>query len=142
MLDKERLYIKIDELKDYMDEIRQVKPVNLESYKKIEKKRSCERILQLCVECTLDICKIIVSGLRLGVPSEENDLFDKLNRQNIIDNQMLDKLKNIRGFRNILVHEYGDVDDEVVFEIIQKDLNDFCEFISQITAYINKPQNS
>ena len=45
MLDKERILIKIDELKGYVNELKQVMPGNFQEYKKIEKKRSCERIL-------------------------------------------------------------------------------------------------
>jgi uncharacterized protein YutE (UPF0331/DUF86 family) len=136
MLDKERVLIKIDELKGYLEELKNVRPSNFEEYKKTEKKRSCERLLQLCVECVIDICKIIVSGLRLGVPYEENDLFNKLFNRKIIDEKTLDMLKEMRGFRNILVHEYAEVDDRIVFESLYKSLNNFEVFIKAILDFI------
>ena len=105
MLDKERILAKIDELDVYLNELVQIIPADFEEYQQIEKKRCCERLLQLCVECVIDICKLFVSGLRLGLPSEENDLFDKMVKKEILPKQMNSLLKEMRGFRNILVHE-------------------------------------
>lgn len=75
------------------------------------------------IECTIDICTLIVKGLRLGLPSTEEDLFEKLERKGIITKRMKEKLKLMRGFRNILVHRYAEVDDELVFENL-KNIND------------------
>jgi uncharacterized protein YutE (UPF0331/DUF86 family) len=69
---------KIDELGGYLKELEEVKPASREEYKKIEKKRSCERLLQLSIECMIDICALMVTGLRLGLPSEEDDLFEMI----------------------------------------------------------------
>lgn len=132
MLDKDRILGKIDELDSYLSELTQIIPASFEEYQKIEKKRSCERLLQLCIECTIDICRLFVSGLRLGLPSEENDLFDKMQRNNIISEKMNSVLKEMRGFRNILVHEYAVVDDELVFGLIKKELEDFRGFKKEI----------
>ena len=66
MLDRRRIITKIDELDGYLAELREVMPDDLKQYGRIEKKRSCERLLQLCIECVIDICRIIVSGMRLA----------------------------------------------------------------------------
>jgi len=50
----------------------------------------------------------MVKGLRLGLPSGEEDLFEKLEKRKIITNEVKGKLKTMRGFRNILVHRYGE----------------------------------
>jgi uncharacterized protein YutE (UPF0331/DUF86 family) len=42
----------------------------------------------------------------------------------------------MKGFRNILVHEYGHVDDMIVYEILQNNLNDFEEFKQEILQAI------
>lgn len=132
MLDRERILGKVDELDTYLNELAQIAPGSLEEYQKIEKKRSCERLLQLCVECAIDICKLFVSGLRLGLPSEENDLFDKMRKKDIITEEMNSTLKEMRGFRNILVNEYAAVDDELVFGTIKTKLEDFRKFKKEI----------
>ena len=132
MLDKERVLAKIDELEGYLRELEQVKPASREEYKKIEKKRSSERLLQLSVECMIDICALMVTGLRLGLPSEEDDLFERLQEAGIISPLMKETLRKMKAFRNILVHEYGRIDDQLVYEILQNKLGDFEIFKQEI----------
>lgn len=67
-MDEQRILTKIDELDSYLEELRAVAPENFKEYERIEKKRSCERLLQLCIEWVIDICKVLVSGMRLGLP--------------------------------------------------------------------------
>ena len=136
MLDKERVLAKIDELEGYLRELEQVKPASFEEYKKIEKKRSCERLLQLSIECMIDICALVVTGLRLGLPSEEDDLFERLEQAGIISPLMKETLRKMKAFRNILVHEYGRIDDQLVYEVLQNKLEDFDTFKRKILEAI------
>jgi len=132
VIDKERILAKIDDLDSYLDELKRVVPANFEEYQKIEKKRSCERLLQLCIECAVDVCKLFVSGLKLGLPSEENDLFDKMQKRKILSKEMGTLLKEIRAFRNILIHEYARVDDELIYEKAKTRQEDFKAFKKEI----------
>ena len=43
----------------------------------------------------------------------------------------------MKGFRNIIVHKYAKVDDELVFENLEN-INDFSEFIEKIMNFIKK----
>jgi len=56
LLDRERLLAKIDALDGYLKEIREILPVDFEEYQRIEKRRACERLLQVSIECIIDIC--------------------------------------------------------------------------------------
>ena len=132
MLDKERILGKVDDLNSYLDELKQVVPTNYEEYQKIEKKRSCERLLQLCIECAVDVCKLFVSGLKLGLPSEENDLFDKMQKRKIISKKMGSLSKEMRALKNILIHEYASVDDELIYEKAKTRLDDFKAFKKEV----------
>ena len=134
MIDKSRILGKVDELNTYLSELMQIMPERFEDYKKIEKRRSCERLIQLCIECTIDVCKLFVSGLRLGLPSEEIDLFHKLEEKKILSDKMVLKLKEMRGLRNILVHEYAQVDNELVFKNLKTRLQDFEDFKKEILS--------
>jgi uncharacterized protein YutE (UPF0331/DUF86 family) len=107
-------------------------PASFKNYKKIEKRRACERLLQVSIECVIDICALIVAGFRLGLPSEEDDLFEKLEQAEIISSSMKEILKRMKGFRNILVHEYGRIDDELVYEVLKNKLDDFDVFKKEI----------
>lgn len=135
-VDEDKILSKIDDLNGYLEELEKIKPSDFEEYEKsIEKKRSCERLLQISVESVIDICNILVSSLKLGIPYDEDALFEKLEEKEIISKEMKDKLKNMKGFRNILVHKYGEVDDEKVFEKLDI-LGDFDEFKEEILKFL------
>lgn len=132
MVDRERILAKVDELDGYLNELRQVLPESFEAYQRIEKRRSCERLLQIAIECTIDICALVVTGLRLGLPAEESDLFDKLEKAGVVSASVRASLRQMRGMRNILVHEYGRVDDRIVYEVVSGKLDDFETFKREI----------
>ena len=47
-MDKKRILSKIDEIDSYLSELEEIKPASIEEYKgAIEKKRACERVLQI-----------------------------------------------------------------------------------------------
>ena len=137
MLDKDRILAKIDELDAYLGELRQIAPSGYDEYQQIEKKRSCERLLQLCIECVIDVCKLIVAQLRLGLPSEENDLFTKLENKGLLSRQVAEDVRQMRGFRNILIHEYAAIDDELVYTYVSARLGDFESFKKEILTFLN-----
>ena len=135
-MDKKRILSKIDELDSYLDELDNIKPENLEEYKSsVKDKRACERLLQISIETVLDICNIITSNLKLGLPSDEDEIFNVLSRKKIISKNMADILSVMKGFRNILVHRYGEVDDELVFENLSE-IEDFEKFKEEILKFI------
>lgn len=136
-MDKKRILVKIDEMDSYLEELESIKPSSFEEYKNsIEKKRACERLLQIAIESVLDICNILISGLKLGLPSTEEEIFQKLESKKIISHRMAEILNEMKGFRNILVHKYGVVNDELVFENLSEKLEDFDKFKEEILNYI------
>jgi uncharacterized protein YutE (UPF0331/DUF86 family) len=132
VLDRERILAKVDEIDGYLRELRAIVPATIEGYQQVEKRRACERLLQIAVESVIDVCNLCVTGLRLGLPAEEDDLFDKLAHAAVISAHMKETLKRMKGCRNILVHEYGRVEDEIIFETVSTRLGDFDEFKREI----------
>ena len=128
MVDRERVLAKLDEIDGYLIELRQVAPQTLEEYRHTEKKRSCERLVQIAVECVIDICQLFVSGLRLGLPGGEDDLLEKLELRGLFSAEMITAVRRMKGCRNILVHEYGRVSDEIIFDTVRNRLGDFDDF--------------
>jgi uncharacterized protein YutE (UPF0331/DUF86 family) len=136
MLDRERILGKIDQLEGYLRDLRTIMPQDFTAYEKIEKKRACERLLQVSMEAVIDVCHLLVTGLRLGIPSEEDDLFEKLEAAGIVSPPMSEALKEMKGFRNILVHEYARIDDRIVYEVAKTKLGDFETFEHEVLHYL------
>ncbi|MBS3084473.1 DUF86 domain-containing protein [Candidatus Pacearchaeota archaeon] len=137
-LDNKRILSKIDELNKYLSELEEIIPENLEIYKNsIKDKRACERLLQISIETIIDILNIITSGLKLGLPSGEEDLIEKTYKKGVISKELKEILMGMKGFRNILVHKYGETDNEIIYEILSEKLQDFEKFKEEIIKFIN-----
>lgn len=128
MVDRDRVLAKLDEMRGYVAELRAIAPANLGEYRRTQTKRACERLVQIAVECVIDVCQLLVSGRRLGLPAEEDDLFDKLEAAGVLTSETAGVVRRMRGCRNILVRAYGRVSDEIVFETIHSRLGDFDAF--------------
>jgi uncharacterized protein YutE (UPF0331/DUF86 family) len=48
---------------------------------------------------------------------------------------LAERLDGIVGFRNILVHEYGKIDRERVYQYLQERIGDFEKFKEEILKY-------
>ncbi len=132
MVDSERVIARFDQMDGYLRELREIAPRNFEEYRRVEKRRACERLLQIAIEAVIDVCGLVVTGLRLGLPGEEDDFFEKLEEAGVISASMKHRLREMKGFRNLLVHEYARVDDRIVYEMMQTRSSDFEEFKSTI----------
>ncbi len=134
-VDKEKILTKLAEMEGYVTELKDIMPKNLSKYRG-EKKRACERLLQIAIEASLDVCNVLVAELKLGIPSSEEDVLAKLKNKNVISNEMFKKLRGMKACRNILVHRYGVVDDEEVFLLIKNNTGDFAKFKGEITRFL------
>jgi uncharacterized protein YutE (UPF0331/DUF86 family) len=132
MLDRERILAKLDVMDGYLRELDQVIPAAFEGYQRIETKRSCERLLQISIESAIDICARLVTGLRLGLPAEEADMFQQLQQAGTISAEMAATLGRMKGLRNILVHEYGQINDRIVYQVLRENLGDFKRFRAEV----------
>ncbi len=138
MVDRDRVLAKLDELRGYLVEIRSIVPARFEDYGRIETRRACERLIQLSLEVVLDVCGLLVTGLRLGVPAEEDDLVGKLVQHAVISLATGETLRRMKGMRNLLVHEYGRIDDRIVFDTASRRLGDFETFAREVLAHLAK----
>lgn len=138
MLDRERILSRVADLDGYMGELESIKPLDFKEFSKTERKRACERLLQISIECVIDLCQLFVAGLKLGLPAEENDLFEKLARAGVISEELRVTLRRMKGFRNILVHEYGEVDDELVFDFVLNRTTDFSTFRGEVLRALHE----
>jgi len=122
---------KIEEIEGYLDELSSIIPSSLRDYKQnFEKKAACERYFEKIIEAATDLAFLIIKKEKLKMPEEDKETFDILAKGEIISNELAIKLKDAKGMRNILSHQYGNVDDEIVFESITEELDkDVREFI-------------
>ena len=91
-----------------------------------------ERYLQLAIQAVLDICNHIVADGRLGLVEEYRDAVRLLGQSGYLDPDLTKGLIPMAGLRNILVHDYLDVDRGRLHALLQDCLEDFEQFAIQI----------
>lgn len=91
-----------------------------------------ERYLYLICQATIDFAEALISYLNLRTPSTYGEIFEILGEQKLISKEMVLKMKKMTGFRNILAHAYGEVNLDIMLEVLKKDIFDFNLFIKEI----------
>lgn len=127
---------KLNELNKYLQQLRKYEGVDKEELENnLDKLWIVERGLQLCIQVILDIGNHVVS--EKGVVVEQySDIFEELIKQGVISENYGNRIRGMAGFRNILVHEYADVDIEILVEVLNNSLSDFEQFALYINNYI------
>ena len=88
--------------------------------------------LERASQATIDIATHIIKVKKLGIPNSSRELFEILERYDIISQESAYNMKAMVGFRNIAVHDYQNLNLEIVISIIENHLHDFELFIQEI----------
>lgn len=91
--------------------------------------------IQRACEASLDIGQYIIRYKSLGIVQSARDVFAILDEHKYISESLSIRLQKAVGFRNIAVHEYININFDIVESIISKDIDDFLEFTRCILAY-------
>jgi len=100
-------------------------PENLENYTKQD---SIILNIQRLAEAAIDIAMHIIAELDLGVPQNSREAFQFLAENNLIAEDLAEKLKAMVGFRNIAVHEYQKLNLKIVEAIIEDEIEEIKSF--------------
>lgn len=94
--------------------------------------------LERASQASIDMATQIVKMDKLGLPNTSRELFDLLLENAIISEDSARQMKGMVGFRNIAVHDYQNLNLEIVVAIVEKHLGDFEDFIADIfTSYLD-----
>jgi len=96
-----------------------------------------ERTLQVCVQICLDIGHHLIAECNFRAPEDNKDVFVVLTEAHVIPETLCPNLLNMAGFRNIIVHDYARVANDVVYGILTHDLGDFAAFAKAIIDFID-----
>lgn len=137
MSDKDRICAKLNKLFTYYGELKSFSDISLEEYKSNSTyRRAIERTMQLIVECATDINNMI---LRMNGSKGSADYFNSfidIAELNIIPTEFALQIAPSTGMRNILVHEYEEIDDTIVYHSIATCLKQYLKYIELINIYI------
>lgn len=138
MVDEPLISRKLSKLKNYVDELATAEDITWDRYcSEVRTKAFVERYLHLAIEEVMDISNHIISFHQWREPDSFRDIFQVLCENKVMPEQDLKPYQNMASFRNMLVHRYEKIEDEVVYGIFKRRLVDFYRFISLIKDWLD-----
>ena len=103
--------------------------------------RSTAKAIETIAQSIIDICSHIVAQKHWGITDTYRGTIALLASNHVISDNLSSNLQQIVAMRNILVHQYLDVDFSLIWESIDLLLEDAPEFVSAIQRYMKNTQD-
>jgi uncharacterized protein YutE (UPF0331/DUF86 family) len=142
-LDPEEITQKLSRMVDRIDRLKQFEELTLETYLQDDLKQAAiERLLETIIDAALSINKTLLkrgSGIApTGSESFKNfESFILLGENGFIATELANQLAPSGSFRNVLAHEYDDIDPVQVFNALQKALTQYPQYVKAIQCYLD-----
>jgi uncharacterized protein YutE (UPF0331/DUF86 family) len=128
MVNPEVIRRRLNKLDEYLSILNRLQRYSLAEFKADpERYGSAERFLQLSIEVVNDLGSHVIAEQRLGMIESYSDIPNLLADSGYLDEILHDKWIRIIGFRNILVHEYLELNRDIVHDVLQNRLGDLDE---------------
>ncbi|NNG19205.1 DUF86 domain-containing protein [Naumannella sp. ID2617S] len=99
-------------------------------------RRAVERILTQLVDLAADINQHAVNSLGSRVSSEYRDSFDQAASLGLFPAQLAESLKPSVGMRNVLIHEYVNVDLALVSKAIPLARDQYGQYVRSVAEWV------
>ena len=91
--------------------------------------------IERACEQSISLANHLVRIRKLGFPKTSKESFQLLAEAKLIGSELSSKLQSMVGFRNVAVHNYQQINLEIVEKIINEHLEDFTDF-SKIAIHL------
>ena len=136
MVDKDIISVKILHVNECLGRLQEKKNIKKELF--LRNKDAQDIVLhnlQTAIQGCIDIASHIISDEQWQIPGNVTGLFDVLKERKVINAKTSEILRKMAGFRNIIVHEYEDIDFEKVYDIFKNCMPDFKSYLKQIILF-------
>lgn len=138
MLDRDLIIAKAASIRAHLDRIAAKTEVDLPVFLgDVDRQDVVSFNLHLAIENCIDIAAHIISENGWGVPGSASEMFYVLETKGMLDPALTERMVKAVGLRNLIVHEYGNMDLKRLFSTVRKDLDDLNSFLSIIFRKLN-----
>lgn len=128
---------RLSRLREYVTALREAEDITWETYRRNPRERAfVERYLHLAIQTVFDIANHIIAFQGWKEPDTYREAFAVLAGHGILPEEKVADFQRMAAFRNMLVHHYESVEDEVVFGIFRNRLSDFQAFEKFVLEYM------
>lgn len=93
--------------------------------------RNLEVAIQTCCDIAFHLCA--AHGV---LPASAGEAFAELGRRRLIESALAERLQRAAGFRNVLVHEYTEIDWKIVMQVLRSGTRDLAAFGKAVLALL------
>jgi uncharacterized protein YutE (UPF0331/DUF86 family) len=124
---------RIKKLQEYMEKLVELKRYSKDEFiSDFRNSSSAKYLLQVGIDSCLDIANHIIASEKFRSPEDYADSFRVLHERKIVPDSLIDRLIEMAKFRNRIVHVYWEIDDDLIYDILQNYLSDFDLYIQSI----------
>ena len=135
MVDSDVILAKVGIIKRCLFRIKEVTGLKPESLEDITKQDVFVLNLQRSVQAAIDLAAHVVASEGYGIPRDLKDNFGLLSNAGVLSPDLSKKMEKMVGFRNIAVHEYQNLNVDILKAILASRLGDLEEFYSEVIRY-------
>ena len=130
MVDVEVIKQRLNQLSTSINKIERFKEMSLEEFLKDDIIQDVvEYNLFIAINMMIDIATHIVVDNNMGNPETLGEAFSILNREKYLNDEETKVYRNMVGLRNILSHEYINIDKKIIYSILKNNLIDIKKFV-------------
>ena len=134
MVDKNVITSRVEQIEEHL---RKISPYKELSYEKFLQDSVAQDVVEYnlfqITNHIIDIIQHIVVDEDYGLPRNSYEAAQILLKKGILENKDLELLKRMIGFRNVVGHDYININKEIVHSILAKRISDIKMIISKIT---------
>lgn len=118
-----RILYHLRELSESLEDWRRYQSISIEELRMDRDKRNMVlHSMLISIQSAIDIATYVIAEKGLRKPSTYRETFEILEEGQIISEDLANDLSDLAGFRNVLVHIYWELDLDVIYGILQNDL--------------------
>ena len=94
--------------------------------------------LQLAIQAAIHLAAHITTDEGWGIPPRSGQAFITLADHQVISSDLAARLRSMTAFRNLVVHEYGQLALDKVYDIWHESLDDLRQFASAVSRFLSE----
>jgi len=91
--------------------------------------------LQLAIQGCIDVGAHVIADEGWGVPASYREIFQILRKRGVLPPDLAERMARASGLRNILVHDYLDVDLPTAHAVYTQSVGDLQAFLGRIVEH-------
>ena len=138
MINKNIIYRKADAARKSLKRLRTKSGLSLENFlQDADTQDTVLHHLQIAIQACIDIGQHILSDEGWGMPGTLTEIAYTLEEHGVISQNHASQIVQMFGFRNILVHDYMEIDLEKVYNIWTLNLDDIEAYLKAIFTHFD-----